>query len=350
MAFSSCIPHPDARTLAPAAQAEKRRIAVAMRKDGASFVEIGRTLGVHYMTVSKWWDAFRAGGVDALAPRKRGPAVGAHRRLTPRQEQAIHRAITDTTPGQLKLPFALWTRAAIVELIEREFGIALPVRTMGHYLQRCGFTAQKPIKRAYEQQPEAIAAWLKTAYPRIQRQAVAEGAAIYWGDETSSSPSDPRGHGFAPRGRTPVRPILSQRKSVSFLSAISNQGTLRFLVLKQAIDAQTLIRFLRRLCRDAGRKVFLILDNRNVHKAREVRAWVAAHADAIALFCLPPDSPELNPDEYLNGDLKLRVAKRAPARDRAALLHTATSRLRSLQRRPTTVKPFFQHPRVRYAA
>jgi transposase len=342
--------HPDARTLAPAAQAEKRRIAVGMRKDGVSFVEIGRTLGVHYMTVSKWWDAFQAGGVDALASRKRGPAVGTHRTLTPRQEQAIRRAITDTTPDQLKLPFALWTRAAIVELIARKFGIALPVRTMGHYLQRWGFTAQRPIKRAYEQRPEVIAAWLKREYPRIQRQAVAEGAEIYWGDETSLSTSDPRGRGFAPRGRTPVRPILSQRKSVSFLSAISNQGTLRFLVLKKAIDAQTLIRFLRRLCRDAGRKVFLILDNLHVHKAREVRAWVAAHADAMALFYLPPYSPELNPDEYLNGDLKLSVAKRAPARDRAALLHTAASRLRSLQQRPAKVKQFFQHPRVRYAA
>lgn len=342
--------HPDARTLAPAAQAEKRRIAIGLREAGGSFVEIGRLLGVHYMTVSKWWDAYEAGGLDALAPRKRGPAVGAHRRLTARQEQAIRRAITDTTPDQLKLPFALWTRAAIVALVERKFGIALPVRTMGHYLARWGFTAQKPIKRAYEQRPDAIAAWLKTEYPRIKRQALAEDAEIYWGDETSLSTSDPRGRGFAPRGQTPVRPMLSQRKSVSFLSAISNQGTLRFLVLKKAIDAPTLIRFFQRLCRDAGRKVYVILDNLNVHKARDVREWVAAHGDAIALFYLPSYSPELNPDEYLNGDLKLSVAKQAPARDRAALLRTATSRLRSLQRRPTQVKQFFQHPRVRYAA
>jgi transposase len=164
------------------------------------------------------------------------------------------------------------------------------------------------------------------------------------------STSDPRGRGFAPRGRTPVRPILSQRKSVSFLSAIRNQRTLHFLVRKQAIDAQTLIRFVRRLRRDAGRKVFLILDDLNVHKAREVRTWVAANADAIARFYVPPCAPELNPDEYLNGDLKPSVAKRAPARDRAALLHTTPSRLRSLQRRPAKVKQFFQHPRVRYAA
>ena len=342
--------HPDARTLPPAAQAEKRRIAMTMREAGDSFTVIGQTLGVHYMTVSMWWDRYQAGGLEALAVRARGPKPGVHRRLTARQEQAIQRAITDTTPDQLKLPFALWTRVAIAELIQRKVRITMPVRTMGHYLQRWGFTAQKPFKRAYEQRPEAIAAWLQHEYPRIKARALAEGAEIHWGDETSLSTSDPRGRGFAPKGKTPVRTVLSQRRSVSFLSTISNTGTLRFMVLKKAIDAPTLIRFFRRLCRDAGRKVIVILDNLNVHKARDVRDWVAAHADAIELCYLPSYAPELNPDEYLNGDLKLSVAKRAPARDRAALLRTATSRLRSLQQQPDRVKKFFHHPRVRYAA
>lgn len=342
--------YPDARTLKPAAQAEQRRIAMSMRAAGTSFSQIGRVLGVHYATVSTWWDRYQADGIDALASQTRGPKPGTRRRLTPRQEQAVQRAITDTTPDQLKLPFALWTRAAIAQLIQQKFGVALPVRTMGHYLRRWGFTAQKPIKRAYEQRPEAIAAWLKTEYPRIRRQALAEGAEIHWGDETSLSTSDARGRSFAPRGKTPVRPILSQRRSGRFLSTISNAGTLRFMVLTKAIDARTLIKFFTRLCKDTGRKVFVILDNLNVHKARDVREWVAAHADAIALFYLPAYSPELNPDEYLNGDLKSSVAQRAPARNRDALLGTATARLRSLQRRPECVKKFFPHPRVRYAA
>ena len=167
--------HPDARTLAPAAQMEKRRLAMTMREAGESFSEIGRALGVHYMTVSMWWDRYQTGGLDALAVRPRGPKVGRHRRLTARQEQAIQRAITDTTPDHLKLPFALWTRAAIAQLIQQKFGLVVPVRTMGHYLKRWGFTAQKPIKRAYEQRPELIAAWLKTEYPRIKRRASPRG-------------------------------------------------------------------------------------------------------------------------------------------------------------------------------
>jgi transposase len=325
-------------------------VAVQLREQGETFVAIATTLGVSRAIVMTWWARYQKGGVAALASGQRGRRLGAQRRLTATQEAAIRRAITDTTPDQLKLPFALWTRVAIVQYIQQRYGIALPVRTMGHYLKRWGFTAQKPLKRAYEQRPEAIAEWLKVTYPRIQRRARIEGAEIHWGDETSLSTSDPRGRGFAPRGRTPVRTVLSQRRSVSVLSTISNSGTLRFMVLKKAIDAPTLIRFFTRLLRDAGQKVFVILDNLNVHKAQAVRDWVAVHADEIALFYLPPYAPELNPDEYLNGDLKLSVARRAPARDRDGLLRTTTARLRSLQRRPHRVRKFFEHPRVRYAA
>ncbi len=344
------VTHIDARTLPPAAQEEKRRIAVALREQGETFVAIAATVGVSRAIVATWWARYQAGGAEGLASGTRGRRTGEQRRLTVKQETAIRRAITDTTPDQLKLPFALWTRVAIVQLIQQRYGVRLPVRTMGHYLARWGFTAQKPIKRAYEQQPALIAQWLKTEYPRIRREAAAESAVIYWGDETSLSTSDPRGRGFAPRGQTPVRPLLSRRQSVSYVSAISNQWLLRFMVLKKAIDASTLIRFFKRLCTDVTRKVYLILDNLNVHKAKTVRAWIAAHADQLAVFYLPSYSPELNPDEYLNGDLKMQVAKRAPARDRAGLERTATARLRSLQRQPAQVQKFFHHRHVRYAA
>jgi transposase len=288
---------------------------------------------------------YQIGGLAPLALRTRGPKVGVHRRLTARQEQAIQRAITDTTPDQLRLPFALWTRAAIAQLIQRRFEIMLPVRTMGHYLTRWSFTAQKPLMRAYEQRPEAIAAWVKTEYPQIKQRALEEGAEIHWGDETGLSTSDPpRGRSFARTGKTPVRTMLSQRRSVSFSSAISNSGTLRFMVLKKAIDAPTLITFFMRLCTDAKRKVSAILDNLNVHKSRAVTAWLAARAELIEVFYLPSNSPELNPDEYLYGDPKLRVAKRARARTRDELLRTAASRLRSLQRRPAQSRSSFGIP------
>ncbi|WP_434479214.1 IS630 family transposase [Gemmatimonas sp.] len=160
------------------------------------------------------------------------------------------------------------------------------------------FTAQKPDQAGVTSSaPRPSRRGSRPSIRRIKRQATAEGAEIYWGDETSLSTSDPRGRGFAPRGKTPVRPILSQRQPVSYLSAISNSGLLRFMVRKKAVDAPTRITFLKRLCKDAGRKVVLILDNRNVHQAKDVRAWVTDHAELIAIHYLPPYAPELTPDE-----------------------------------------------------
>lgn len=226
----------------------------------------------------------------------------------------------------------------------------MPVRTIGHYLKRWGFTPQKPLKRAYEQRPEVIEHWLRHAYPAIAARARREGAEIHWGDETSLSTSDPRGRGFAPRGQTPVLRVVSQRRSVSFLSTVTNRGKVRFMVLAGPLSAGLLIRFFRRLLRETSGKIFVILDNLNVPKAAKVRAWVHTQRQRLAVFYLPPYAPELNPDEYLNGDLKLGVAAKAPARTKPALLTAARSHLRMLQHRPQRVRRFFEHPRIKYAA
>jgi transposase len=342
--------HPDARTLPAAAQEEKRRLAIHLREEGRTFAEIGAAVGVHWATVLGWWKRYEAGGMEALAARTRGRKIGSQRRLTTKQERALERLIRDKTPDQLRLEFALWTRAAIGELIHERYGIRLPVRTIGHYLKRWGFTAQKPLKRAYEQRPEEIDRWLKREYPAIARRARQQGAEIHWGDETCLSTSDPRGRGYAPRGQTPVLKVVARRQSVSFLSTVTNQGKLRFMVLPGALDTSMFIRFLRQLIRDADRKVFLIVDNLRVHKGKKVREWIEANRDRIEVFYLPPYAPELNPDEYLNNDLKQGVAKRASARTKADLMKTAKSHLKSLQRRPERVQRFFRHPRVAYAA
>jgi transposase len=336
--------------LPPAAQEEKRRVAIRLRQEGRTFAEIGATVGVHWATVLGWWQRFEAGGVAGLTARRRGRLLGTHRRLTPGQERTLQRLIADRTPDQLRMPFALWTRAAIGELIRLRYGVRLPVRTIGHYLTRWGFTPQKPLKRAYEQRPAAIQRWLTQEYPAIAARARREDAEIHWGDETSLSTSDPRGRGFAPRGQTPVLTVVAQRRSVSFLSTITNQGKVRFMVLQGPLSAPTLIRFLQRLIRDRGRKVFVILDNLNVHRAAKVRGWVGEHRDEIEVFYLPPYAPELNPDEYLNGDLKLGVAARAPPRTKPERTTAAPSHHRTRQPRPARVRRFFEHPRITYAA
>lgn len=276
--------------------------------------------------------------------------MGEGRTLTADQEQSIRRLIGDRTPDQLRMPYALWTRSAVSDLVEQQFGIKLPVRTVGHYLKRWGFTPQKPIRKAYEQRPAEVKRWLDTEYPAIAARAKAEGAEIHWGDETGLRSDDVRGRSYAPKGQTPVVRVCSNRESLSLISTVTNQGKVRWMVFGGALNAKILIGFLKRLTQDAQRKVFLVLDNLRVHHAKIVREWLATQVERLEVFYLLSYSPELNPDECLNADLKQAVTALAPARTRGQLKKATVGHLRRLSKSPERVKSYFRHLPVRYAA
>lgn len=277
--------------------------------------------------------------------------MGEGRRLTPEQEARICRDIVDKTPDQLKLRFALWNAQAVRTLIQTYFLIKLPVRTVRLYLTRWGFTPQRPLKRAFEQQPEAVQQWLQTDYPAIAARAKAEGAEICWGDETAVSSVEHYPRGYAPKGQTPVL-VLSQakRERINLISAITHQGTLRFMMYRETLTADVLIQFPGRLIRDSRRKVFLILDNLRVHHSRKVKAWLEDKTDQIELFFLPSYSPERNPDEYLNADLKARMNQAEPVRHGDHLKRKVLSHLRSIQKQPERIQSYFKAENIRYAA
>jgi transposase len=304
----------DGRTLSNDALEQLRWQAVRFSRRGETNTAIAEILGVNRRTVGLWLQRYAAAGARALQAKRRGRKVGEQRTLTPDQEGEVQRLLVDKTPDQLKLTFALWSRQAVRELLRVRLAIRMPIRTVGEYLHRWGFTPQKPTRRAYEQNPGAVRRWLRETYPTIAARAKEEAAEIHWGDETGVRSDDVRGRGYAPRGQTPVRRIPARRHSVSRISTLTNQGKVRFMLYRQALNAQRLLRFLTRLTRDAGRKVFLILDNLKVHHATKVRDWLAAHRETIEVFYLPSYSPELNPDEYLNGDLKAGVHTGIPPR------------------------------------
>lgn len=295
--------------------------------------------------------AYHAGGWEAVAVRAhRGPDQGNGCLLDERQQEAIQALICERTPDELGLPFALWSRPAVAALIERECGKTLPVRTVGRYLKRWGFSPQKPLDHAYEQDPAAVQRWLDKDYPAIVDRAKAERGAIYWGDETGLRSDDVRGRSYAPQGDTPVVRPNHRRENVSLISAVTNKGEVRWMVLSKAINTALLIEYLRRLAREARCKVFLILDNLPVHKQPPVVEWLDRHREKIEVFYLPSYSLELNPDELLNADLKAAITKQAPVRRKGDLKKAVVRHLRRIAMSPTRVKKYFEHAPVRYAA
>jgi transposase len=240
----------DARTLTPEVQEQLRRQAIRLRKQQLNYKEIAAIIGVSRNSVSEWCRKYDSDGISAIKSKKRGIKEGMNRTLTQEQEADVQRCIIDKTPDQLKLSFALWTRQAVGELIRLRFGITMPVRTIGHYLQRWGFTPQKPTKRAYEQRPEAVRAWLEEEYPAIHERAKAENAEIHWGDETGIRSDCQHGRSYAPRGKTPVIRLSAKHVSINMISTVTNQGLVRWMIYDGTLNAKVLIKFLQRLIKE----------------------------------------------------------------------------------------------------
>lgn len=254
-------------------------------------------------------------------------------------------------PEEMEIDSALWTRRAVQALIQQQCGVKMPIRTVGEYLKRWGYTPQKPLKRAYEQDPNALEEWLEQTYPQIQQRAVEEGAEIAWGDESGLRSDTQVGRGYAPVGETPeIHLSQKQRVQVNFIASISNQGTVRFMLYTSKLTKAVFLKFLNRLIRKRCRKLFWIVDRHPVHRAQEVQKWLAEHKQQIELFYLPSYSPQLNPAEYLNCDVKQGVHSKSPTRNLSKLKQRVISHLRKLQKLPTRIKKYFEHPFIAYAA
>jgi len=340
----------DARKLKTEAQQLLRNQVIRLRKAGKTYKEIAEIVGIHTSTACQFYKNYEKGGHTAVKIKKRGRPKGSCRTLEPEQENRLKKAITDKTPDQLKFPFALWTRRAVQQLIKQLFFIEMPIRTVGEYLNRWGFTPQKPLRRAYEQNPKLVQQWLDEEYPVIATKAKTEKAEIHWGDETGLCSDSQYGRSYAPKGKTPTIRLNARRDRINLISSITNQGKVRFMIYDKTMNAQVFINFCQRLIKDADKKIFLILDNLRVHHSYVVKNWVQQNQEKIELFFLPSYSPELNPDEYLNCDLKAGVHSGAPARSKSDLKSKALSHLRMLQKKPGRVVKYFKHPKIVYAA
>lgn len=338
----------DHRRLSPEAQEQLRRNVIAALRGGMRKGVAARTFGVSRTSIDHWLGRVEASGLRGLKSGRRGrPRVS---RLAGHQAATIVRLITDRTPDQLKLPFALWTREAVRELIALRCGLTISVRTAGRYLKRWNMTPQKPMRRAYERDPEAVRRWKQEEYPAIRRRAKREKAEIHWGDQMGVRSDHQTGTSYGRRGRTPVIPGTGRRFGCNMMSTVTNRGHLSFLMFQERFTAEVLIRFCRRLLRQRRRKVFLILDRHPVHLSAKATRWFEANGHRIRVFFMPGYSPELNPDEYLNNDVKSNAVGRRRAASPLELILNVTEYLEDTKRRPTLVKKYFLAEPVRYAA
>ena len=338
----------DARLLSPEAQESLRHRVMAALKDDMSIAETARIFGVSRQSIYNWCKRVSAQGKRGLKARKRGPRRMS--RLAPHEAALTVRTIADRCPDQLKLPYALWTREAVQEFIHRRFGVDVSVWTVGRYLKRWGLTPQKPVRRAFERDPVAVQRWLQEQYPAIAAAAKRERARIHWGDEMGLRSDHQAGTTYGRRGQTPVVPGTGQRFRCNMISMVTNRGQLAFMIFKERFTARVFLTFLRRLVRHAEQRVYLIVDGHPVHRSRSVQQWLAEHKGAIRMFRLPAYSPELNPDELLNQDVKSNALGRQRPRDQAEMMASVRSYARSTQRHPEIVRGYFREKHVRYAA
>lgn len=337
----------DGRKLSHAKLEEIRFKAVKGVQEGQPPTAVARTMGLYPNRIFVWLAMYRAGGWDALRASK---GSGRPKRLTGRQIQWIYNTITMKSPLQLKLPFALWTRSQIRTLLYREFRIRLSLTSIGRLLAQLGLSCQKPLFRAYQQNPSLVEQWLKQEYPRIRAMAKREAAEIFFEDESGVRSDFHSGTTWAPKGKTPVVRATGQRFSLNMISAISPKGSLRFMVVRGGVGARVFIEFLKRLMQGRRRAVFLIVDGHPAHRSKSVRSHVDSLGGRLKLFFLPPYSPELNPDEFVWNDVKNNGVARTLVHGPRDLHRAVLGRLRYLQKSPHIVRSFFQAPDTRYAA
>ena len=323
---------------------ELKKVALRLRKNNKSVREISETTGLSDQAIRNLFKKYDQGGIAAIKPKKRGRKSGEKRHLTPKQEQEILALLVDKNPEQLKLKGCMWTRDSVKDLILREYGIDMPIRTVGEYLKRWGLTVQRPAKQEMNQNPEQVEVWLHEQYPAIHAEAKAEKAEIFWGDETAVQNVANYARGYAPKGKTPVVKVQAKKMHINMISAISNQGKLHFLLYSDAINSDRLISFMEAIIKTAGKKVYLILDNLKVHHSKKVTEWVEEHKHQIRLFHLPPYSPEYNPDEYLNNDLKRNLGTQAMVKDVGELEDHTNAFMDRLSKDSDHVKAYFDHP------
>lgn len=338
----------DLRRLSISAQEAIRVRVLEALDNGIRMKDVISAFGVSDAVIYKWLKVRRTRKKNWKRQEKRGRPSQIS--LTKEQEKQARKMIIDKCPDQLKLPFALWTREAVGNYLRDAFGVDVSVWTIGRYLKSWGFSPQKPVYQAYEQKCPEVSKWLKKEYPAIKQRASEENGEIHWADEMGMRSDHQAGTTWAPKGKTPVIVKTGKRYRLNMISSLTNRGKLEFMLFKEGFTAGIFIDFLGRLIRYNRRKVFIIVDGHPAHKAKMVKEWLEEHSDRIELFFLPAYSPELNPDELVNQDVKTNAVGKHRTLNVDQLKMNVENYLVKRRNNPRQVRKYFHGKHVQYAA
>ena len=336
----------DGRTLSHETSEHIRLMALRRVRAGERPSEVMRSYGLCRTTIYKWLRAAQRGGESALKSRK---APGPTPKLTARQKQQVFRWINGKDPRQYGFDFGLWTRKIVQSLIRKRFAIALGITAVGRLLAELEITPQKPLRRAYERDPEAIAKWVREDYPRLRARARRRGAKIFFLDEAGVRSDPVLGRTWAPKGQTPEVRTSGQRQAVNAISAVNALGAFWFLVFTGSLNKHRFVQFLKAFLRGRKHPVFLVVDKHPAHRARLVAEYVRSLQGRLEIHFLPGYAPELNPDEFVWNHLKKQGVSKKPLRQGESLRRRVQRDLRRIQRAPALVRSFFRAPSVSYA-
>jgi transposase len=339
----------NAKRGAKVAQEKVRHLVIDfLKKKKGTQRKAAELFGLSLNGVQRIWRRYKEKGLRGLTSRKRGVQGG--KKITGKQSAEVRQLIKDKLPDQLKLPFGLWTREAVQQLILNRYEIELSRWQVGRYLKSWGYTPQKPISKAFEQKPEKVKEWLEKEYPAIKKRAAKEEAVIYFGDETGMRSDHQAGRSYAPAGQTPVIKKTGQRFSLNMISAISNKGHLQFMIIDGRFNGDVFITFLQQMIKYSRQKIYFVTDGHPAHKTKKLNEWLSENKNKIEVFFLPPYSPELNPQEYVNQDVKTNVIGKKRPINKAQMRINVEDFMYKRKNDKKQVQKYFHVTHVRYAA
>ena len=315
-------------------------------EDGESPSEVMRSMGLCRTSIYPWLRKYEEEGLAALAEKI---AQGREPKLTDKQQQQVKRWIVGRDPRQYGFDYGLWTRRIVQSLIERKFGILLGWTAVGRLLARLEITPQKPLRRAYERDPEQIQEWLEQDYPKLRRRAKKYGAKIYFLDEAGFHSDPVLGRTYGLKGHTPVVATSGQRQSINAIGAVNAKGEFWYNVYSGKLNAERFVEFLQDLMKGRRERVFLVVDGHPSHKAKRVQAYVKSLVGKLELHFLPPYAPDLNPDEFVWGYAKTNGVSKKPLQQNESLKERVKSDLEAIKQDKKLVKSFFCANSVVYA-